>query len=96
MLRLLSLVHLVPADIQTQVRRVLSARIRKLTATTRPRKKLRIGGVLRCCVHSLDEYEQGDFVDTEGTVMACKYCSSALIVRGGMWEWYRDYISESK
>ena len=53
------------------------------------RLPLRIGGVLRCCVATLSEYEgiDGEGVEQrEGTVLPCKYCSSSLIVRDGKWE----------
>lgn len=58
----------------------------------RDRIPLRIGGVVRCCVATLADYENDDGVNDEGTVLPCKYCKSALIVRGRTWEWYREYV----
>ena len=55
------------------------------------RKPLHIGGVLRCCIASLDEYEEGP--DEEGTVLPCNFCSSALHVVDGAWRWHRDYVA---
>lgn len=53
---------------------------------------LRIGGVMRCCIATLADYEgiDGEGVEmSEGTVLPCKYCKSSLIVRDGAWEWNR-------
>lgn len=48
---------------------------------------LRIGGVMRCCSGTLDEYTGPD---EEGAVLPCKYCSSSLRFRDGAWEWNRE------
>lgn len=64
--------------------------------TNKNRLSLRIGGVMRCCIHTLDEVENVEgFVQDEGTVVPCKYCKSALWVRDGAWEWHRDYKPET-
>lgn len=56
------------------------------------RLPLRQGGVMRCCIATLAEYEGIDGAgveQSEGTVLPCKYCKSSLIVRDGAWEWNR-------
>ncbi len=53
-----------------------------------PRKPLAIGGVLRCCVATLDRHEGSQ---DEGTVLPCLYCQSALHVKDGKWQWFREY-----
>ncbi|MDP3794197.1 MAG: hypothetical protein Q8R07_05640 [Candidatus Uhrbacteria bacterium] len=46
---------------------------------------LRQGGVMRCCVQTLDNALF--YHEKEGDVLPCRYCSSSLIVRDGAWEW---------
>jgi hypothetical protein len=48
------------------------------------RLSIRIGGLMRCCVGTWQEY---DGPEDEGTVLPCLYCSSSMIVREGAWEW---------
>jgi hypothetical protein len=49
---------------------------------------LRLGGVMRCCIETLDTTE---VEEKEGDVLPCKYCRSRLIVRDGAWEWDSKY-----
>jgi hypothetical protein len=49
-------------------------------------RQLRIGGVMRCCIATLNDYEGPD---EEGTVVPCRHCSSSVIFRDGAWEWNR-------
>lgn len=51
-------------------------------------KPLRIGGVMRCCIKTLDESEH--LREVEGEILKCKWCSSSLRFRAGAWEWNRD------
>lgn len=49
------------------------------------RFKVRYGGLMRCCIKSLDDYEGDEAV---GTVLHCKYCMSGMVVApDGVWEW---------
>lgn len=58
-----------------------------------PRKlPLRIGGVMRCCIETLDTTP---VIENEGDVLPCKYCSSSLRVRDGAWEWNHDPVHDS-
>jgi uncharacterized protein (DUF1810 family) len=50
-------------------------------------KALRIGGVMRCCVETLNTTQVREVA---GEVLKCKYCSSSLIFRDGAWEWNRE------
>ena len=54
---------------------------------------LRIGGVMRCCIETLDTTPITS--EAEGTILPCKYCSSSLRVREGAWEWNRDSANGS-
>ena len=52
----------------------------------------RHGGLLRCCIQSLDE--QLEATETQppiGTVLICVYCHKPTLVRApdGVWEWNR-------
>lgn len=58
---------------------------------THPRLPLAIGGVLRCCIHTLDQHETVNGTQEEGTVLPCLYCQSALHVIGGKWQWCGEY-----
>ena len=51
--------------------------------------RLRPGGVMRCCVATLEKRAL-DNPPYEGERLPCDYCSSALIYRDGAWEWERD------
>lgn len=57
------------------------------------RKPLHIGGVMRCCLATLDLHEQQGGDDAEGTVLPCRYCTSALHVQDGAWRWHREYVA---
>ncbi len=48
------------------------------------RLPLRIGGVFRCCIETLDTTP---VLENEGAILPCKYCKSSLRVRDGAWEW---------
>jgi hypothetical protein len=45
---------------------------------------LRIGGVMRCCIETLDT---ALVTEVEGEILSCKYCDSSLRIRDGAWEW---------
>lgn len=48
------------------------------------RDKIRIGGLMRCCLETLDERTEPG---AEGDEQACKYCSHSARFRDGAWEW---------
>jgi hypothetical protein len=52
-----------------------------------------IGGVMRCCMTTLDTTL---VMEEEGEILPCKFCSSALIFRDGIWQWFREYKKEKK
>jgi hypothetical protein len=57
-----------------------------------PRKlPLRLGGVMRCCIETLSTTP---VTEEEGEILKCKWCSSSLIVRNGVWEWNQEFKSE--
>lgn len=51
--------------------------------------KLRPGGVMRCCIATL-EIRTTKGPPEEGETLPCQWCSSGLIYRDGAWEWDRD------
>jgi len=48
---------------------------------------LRIGGVMRCCLETLNTTP---VIENEGDVLPCRYCKSQLRVRDGAWEWDQE------
>jgi hypothetical protein len=38
-----------------------------------------IGGVMRCCLHSLAEYVEAGGTEEENTVVPCKYCKDSMV-----------------
>lgn len=50
-------------------------------------KKLRVGGVMRCCVHTLNEAK--GLKEVDGAILPCLFCSFSLIFKDGAWEWNR-------
>lgn len=57
------------------------------------RLPLRIGGVMRCCIATLDD---ALVTENEGDTLDCRHCSSRLRVRDGAWEWDQEaYPKES-
>jgi hypothetical protein len=54
--------------------------------------KVKIGGLMRCCLETLQEYYPNgpEARAAEGDLLRCKYCSSSMIFRSGSWEWNRE------
>ena len=55
-----------------------------------PEYKVRIGGVLRCCLDR--SYADGEWPEhpDEGDTLDCKHgCGSQLVFHGGAFEWFR-------
>ena len=50
-------------------------------------KPVNHGGLLRCCITTLDEAE---VEEVEGEVLPCKWCGGLLIFNGEVWRWYRE------
>ncbi len=56
---------------------------------------VRQGGLMRCCLASLDEQmaerlERGDGPPQEGDKVSCRLCPDGnMIFRSGAWEWDR-------
>ena len=59
--------------------------------TTAPQKntpKIRIGGLMRCCILTIEEDAPKN--PKEGDKMRCRYCKSGdIIFKDGAWEWDR-------
>jgi hypothetical protein len=49
---------------------------------------IRIGGMMRCCIHTLDN---SIVREAEGDTLRCHHCKSRLRVREGAWEWDDTY-----
>ena len=63
--------------------------VEPLVRAGHPRRlPLRIGGVMRCCIETLDTTPMT--TEDEGTVLPCRWCKSSLRVRDGAWEWTHD------
>ena len=48
---------------------------------------LRPGGLMRCCIGTLDESE---VEEVEGATLKCKHCPDSLVFRDGAWECHAD------
>lgn len=50
--------------------------------------KVRQGGLMRCCLLSLDDaMVAAKAPPREGDALKCKYCGSPVVFRNGAWEW---------
>lgn len=58
------------------------------------RLPLRIGGVMRCCIQTLNDTPLRS--ENEGEILKCVYCSNSLRVRAGAWEWNDERECEKK
>lgn len=50
--------------------------------------QIRIGGLMRCCIKSLQEDRPTN--PQEGDVRPCKWCDATVIYKFGAWEWNRE------
>ena len=63
-----------------------------------------IGGLMRCCIATLDDHGENEEreADVEGSVLPCKYCTSAMILKtdehpsGFAWHWFKEYEDAKK
>lgn len=52
--------------------------------------KVRTGGLMRCCLATLEERMPTCADDpVEGEKLVCRYCSGNMVFRDGAWEWDR-------
>ena len=51
--------------------------------------KVKMGGLMRCCLLTLDDYYRSGPASkaAEGQTLPCAYCSMTMVFRGGYWEW---------
>lgn len=50
-------------------------------------KRIRIGGLFRCCIATLQEDAPED---VEGAVHECRNCKAKTVFRDGAWEWLKE------
>jgi len=55
----------------------------------RPDYRVRGGGLMRCCLRSLEELKMSAEAEMpkEGDKLRCIYCSHDMIYRDNAWEW---------
>jgi hypothetical protein len=53
-----------------------------------PNKRVRIGGLMRCCMATLDTTVIKK-APKEGDTIECRYCSDQMVWKDGAWEWVR-------
>lgn len=53
-----------------------------------PHKTVRIGGLLRCCIATVEASEIKK-APKEGDILKCRYCSDQMVWKDGAWEWDR-------
>ena len=51
---------------------------------------IRQGGLMRCCIQTIVDFDTDGMVPEENTSMGCKWCDSSVIYRDGAWEWDRS------
>jgi len=49
--------------------------------------KVRHGGLMRCCLATLDEFMRVVRNVHEGDQLICKGCGNAMVFKGDAWEW---------
>ena len=55
---------------------------------SRGKYRVRPGGLMRCCLSSLDELQMTSAeMPKEGDKLRCIYCSHSMVYREGSWEW---------
>lgn len=52
--------------------------------------KIRPGGLMRCCIHTIEADHQPEF---EGRVLQCLHCTDTMIFKDGVWQWNREEVS---
>ena len=60
----------------------------------------RMGGLMRCCLASLDDamverVANGEPAPSEGHIVGCRYCSSRMVLRNGVFEWDREHAEKA-
>lgn len=50
------------------------------------KRRIRVGGLLRCCIGTVAECDDESDI---GTILHCKYCKDGMVVvaKDGVWEW---------
>lgn len=48
-------------------------------------KPVMIGGLMRCCLATLNGSES--LKEEDGEILPCKYCSSSMVFAKGIWGW---------
>jgi len=51
-------------------------------------KHVRIGGLLRCCVATIEDHNFTT-APKEGDILECKYCTDTMVYHNECWEWNR-------
>ena len=51
--------------------------------------KVKTGGLMRCCIETLAEYE-GE--EKENQVLDCHHCEDSIIFIDGWWQWNRNFV----
>lgn len=52
--------------------------------------RVKQGGLMRCCLASLDDHvveRDEDQHFKEGEILPCKWCKSSMIFTDGAWQW---------
>ncbi len=52
------------------------------------KRNVKQGGLLRCCLNTLDSYHG---YEAEGTTKLCNFCPTRMMVKDGAWVWDKEY-----
>lgn len=51
------------------------------------------GGLYRCCIKTVKEYSGPE---AEGSIVPCKLCKEAMVVKDSCWHWHSDYYTKDQ
>jgi hypothetical protein len=54
----------------------------------KPKRRMRLGGLMRCCIQTIQE--SPGLREIEGTIIACEHCHEQIRFREKAWEWAHD------
>jgi hypothetical protein len=55
-------------------------------------RKVRTGGLMRCCLDTLEQHQKNNGDERIGYQLHCRYCRSVMIIAAhGEWEWDKSW-----
>ena len=64
-----------------------------MSDTTAKQRRIRIGGLMRCCIGTIQEHNTEP--SAKGDVLDCEHCTSQMrVAEDGVWEWVNSFRAE--